>query len=79
MKPHSFDRISLLAGFVVIASGLIFLIPAQPGDVAGFVINVGVWFWAVLFLAIGMAVILPVMTPKAKVAIQEVEQEEHTE
>ena len=64
MKTHPFDRVSFLSGFVITSIGLIFLIPATPSDVADAVSKVGVWFWPVLFLALGLAVIIPVLVPK---------------
>lgn len=63
MKTHKFDGISFLAGFVVTVVGLLFLIPTEPSDVIDLVTGVGVWFWPLLLVAIGVAVIVPVLIP----------------
>ncbi len=71
MKTHSFDGISFLSGLAIAAIGLLFLIPATPSDVIDAVLSVGVWFWPVLFLAIGLAVIIPIFIPKRDVEAEE--------
>lgn len=62
MKTHRFDALSFLSGFVITAIGLLFLIPQDPGDLIDFFGDVGSWFWPVLLLAIGAAVLVPLAT-----------------
>lgn len=59
MKTHRFDSLSFLAGLVMTLIGLVFLIPQDPSDVFAVFGDIGNWFWPVLFLAIGVAVLAP--------------------
>lgn len=61
MKLHKFDSISFLAGAVTTAIGLLFLIPKSLDDLLGVVGNIGSWFWPVVFVAIGVAVLAPIV------------------
>lgn len=64
MKTHRFDPISFVTGLVITLLGLAFLIPQTPVDVVDVLTDLGGWFWPVLLLAIGVAVLLPVVLPK---------------
>ena len=64
MKTHRFDPISFVSGLVITLLGLAFLIPQTPVDVVDVLTDLGGWFWPVLLLAIGVAVLLPVVLPK---------------
>jgi len=64
MKTHSFDGVSFFSGLVVTVIGLLFLIPNTPGQVIDAFTAMGGWFWPILFLAIGLAVIVPVLIPR---------------
>lgn len=66
MKTHRFDPISFVSGLVITLLGLAFLIPQTPVDVVDVLTDLGGWFWPVLLLAIGVAVLLPVVLPKDK-------------
>ena len=64
MKTHKFDPISFFSGVVITAIGLLFLIPETPSDLFDAVGDLGNWFWPVLLLTIGAAVLVPVFMPK---------------
>lgn len=59
MKTHRFDTISFVTGFVFLGIGLIYLIPRDVSQIIDFVVGAGSWFWPVLFLALGVAVLVP--------------------
>lgn len=62
MKRHNFDPISFIAGLFITLFGLVFLIPAEPGDLFGFfggIDELAAWLWPTAFIAIGLLVILP--------------------
>jgi len=63
MKTHRFDPISFVSGLVITLLGLAFLIPQTPVDVVDVLTDLGGWFWPVLLLAVGVAVLLPVVLP----------------
>jgi H+/Cl- antiporter ClcA len=60
MKSHKFDAISFISGLVVALVGLVFLVPQTPVDLIDAVTSLGAWFWPVLLLAIGLAILVPV-------------------
>ncbi|HWL50403.1 MAG TPA: hypothetical protein VNT92_11035 [Acidimicrobiia bacterium] len=60
MKSHKFDAISFISGLVAAIVGLVFLVPQTPVDLIDAVTSLGAWFWPVLLLAIGIAVLVPV-------------------
>jgi hypothetical protein len=66
MKTHRFDPVSFISGLVIALLGLAFLIPQTPVDVIDVVTNLGGWFWPVVLVVIGVAVLLPVFLPKEK-------------
>ena len=59
MKTHRFDGVSFFSGLVITLVGLFFLIPNEPSDVIDAIGRLGNWFWPVVFLAIGVAVLIP--------------------
>jgi hypothetical protein len=65
MKIHKFDPISFLAGLVIAAIGLAFLLLPELGNIIDFFTDVGAWFWPIVLLAIGLAILLPVLTRPA--------------
>jgi hypothetical protein len=65
MKSHRFDAISFISGLVVALVGLVFLVPQTPVDLIDAVTSLGAWFWPVLLLAIGLAVLVPVFVTKS--------------
>lgn len=70
MKQHSFDGISFFSGLVITLIGLVFLIPNQPTDLIDFFSGLGGWFWPILLVAIGIAVLVPVLVPKKNQEIE---------
>ena len=64
MKTHKFDTVSFLSGLVIIAIGLVYLLPNDPGDIWNALTNVGSWFWPVVFVVVGLAVLVPLIIPK---------------
>lgn len=61
MKRHAFDSISFISGLVATLIGLLFLIPQDPSDLFEAVGNIGGFFWPLLLLGIGVAVLLPLV------------------
>lgn len=61
MKTHQFDGISFLTGVVFLAIGILYLVPRDAADMIDLVLGVGNWFWPVLFLAVGAAVLIPAL------------------
>ena len=64
MKTHRFDAVSFIAGLIFTAVGLLFLIPQTPEQLVDVVLNSGAWFWPILLVVIGLAVIVPALLPK---------------
>ncbi len=65
MKSHRFDAISFISGLVVALVGLVFLVPQTPIDLIDAVTSLGAWFWPVLLLAIGIAILVPVFLTRS--------------
>lgn len=59
MKTHKFDSVSFLAGVVITAIGLAFLLLPDLGEIINLLTDAGAWFWPVVFLAVGIAVLAP--------------------
>lgn len=66
MKTHKFDGVSLFSGLAITGIGLIFLISNDLSDIVGVISRVGTWFWPVLFVVIGIAILIPILTPRKK-------------
>lgn len=62
MKLHRFDPLSFIAGLIATAIGLAFLIPEEPTDIVAFLDDFGAWFWPLLLVVIGIAIIIPAVT-----------------
>lgn len=62
MKTHKFDPISFLAGMVIAAIGITFLLLPELGNIIDFFTDAGAWFWPIVLLAIGFAILMPVLT-----------------
>jgi hypothetical protein len=62
MKTHKFDAISFLAGLAITGIGLVFLLLPELGSIIDFFTDAGAWFWPIVFLAIGFAVLAPAVT-----------------
>ncbi|HEX6298859.1 MAG TPA: hypothetical protein VF148_00130 [Acidimicrobiia bacterium] len=65
MKLHKFDPISFLAGLVIAVIGMAFLLLPELGNVIDLFTDAGAWFWPIVLLAIGLAILLPVLTRPA--------------
>ena len=65
MKSHRFDAISFISGLVVALVGLVFLVPQTPVDLIDAVTSLGAWFWPVLLLGIGIAILVPVFLTRS--------------
>lgn len=63
MKTHRFDTLSFLVGLVITGIGLTFLLIPEIDGIVDFLTNAGTWFWPVLFIAIGIAVLAPLVSP----------------
>lgn len=59
MKRHSFDGLSFIAGLVFAGIGLAFLLAPDAFETVNIVVELGSWFWALVLIAIGVAVIAP--------------------
>lgn len=59
MKTHRFDSLSFLAGLVITLIGLAFLLLPEVGDIVDFFTSAGAWFWPMVFIAAGLAVLAP--------------------
>ena len=66
MKTHNFDGVSFFSGLVITVIGLLFLIPNEPTDIFDAIGTLGSWFWPVLLLAVGIAVLIPVVIPSKR-------------
>lgn len=64
MKVHKFDGVSFFSGLFITAIGLVFLIANKPGDVFDAIGSIGNWFWPLLLLIVGVAVLVPALIPK---------------
>lgn len=59
MKSHKFDPLSFIAGLVITAVGLAFLIPAVPSDIFDALDTIGAWFWPAVLIVVGVAILAP--------------------
>lgn len=59
MKTHKFDSLSFIAGLVITSIGLVFLLLPDVGEIIDLLTDAGSWFWPVLFIAVGIAVLAP--------------------
>lgn len=59
MKRHEFDVLSFLAGLFMTGLGLAFLVLPEIDDIVGLLTDVGSWFWPVLLIVAGIAVLAP--------------------
>lgn len=64
MKTHRFDGVSFFSGLIITAIGLVFLLANEPGDIIDAVGRLGNWFWPLVLLIIGIAVLVPALAPK---------------
>lgn len=80
MKTHKFDTLSFLAGLVITGIGLAFLLLPEVNDIVGLLTDAGSWFWPIVFIAIGIAVLAPLAgRQKAPGTLPDSESEEDSE
>ena len=65
MRSHRIDAISFISGLVAAVVGLVFLVPQTPVDLIDAVTSLGAWFWPILLLVIGLAVLVPVFVTRS--------------
>jgi len=65
MKMHRFDSLSFLAGLVITLIGLAFLLLPEVGDIVDVLTDAGAWFWPVVFIAAGVAILAPLVSRTA--------------
>lgn len=61
MKLHDFDALSFIAGAVATGIGLAFLLLPEPSDIIDAFTDAGAWVWPLLFIAVGVAVLAPLV------------------
>lgn len=66
MKKHSFDGISFFSGLAIAIIGLLFLLPDTPSEIIDAIGRLGSWFWPLVLLVLGAAVVIPVLLPSKK-------------
>jgi type II secretory pathway component PulF len=64
MKSHKFDAISFISGVVATALGLAFLIPQTPVGLIDMITSLGAWFWPVVLVVVGIAILVPVFVSR---------------
>ena len=74
MKSHKFDGVSFFSGLVIVLLGLVFLIPNAPSDIIDAIGRLGSWFWPILLVAVGVAILIPVLMPSKKDPTEELEE-----
>jgi len=66
VKTHRFDGVSFFSGLFITLLGLVFLIPNAPSDIIDAIGGLGSWFWPILFVAVGVGILIPVLMPSKK-------------
>ena len=66
MKRHDFDPLSFVGGIVMLAVGLLFLVPRATSDLIDYVSSAALWMWPVLFIAAGAAILVPAILKMRK-------------
>lgn len=59
MKTHKFDALSFLAGLFMAGLGLTFLLLPEVDDIVSVLTDAGSWFWPVVLIVTGIAVLVP--------------------
>ncbi|HEX6220042.1 MAG TPA: hypothetical protein VF115_03010 [Acidimicrobiia bacterium] len=65
MKLHKFDALSFIFGALITGIGLLFLVLPEPGDIIDVVTDFGSWFWPTVFIAVGVAILAPLVGRRA--------------
>lgn len=66
MKPHRFDPISFVSGLLITIVGLLFLLPYDLTDLTAYLRRGAGWFWPVIFVVLGAAILIPTLNPAKK-------------
>jgi len=74
MKTHAFDGVSFFSGLFITLLGLVFLIPNAPSDIIDAIGRLGSWFWPILFVAVGVGILIPMLMPSKKDKTGELEE-----
>lgn len=61
MNTHKFDGVSFVAGLVLAAMGLWFLIPGTPTEILDNIGDIASWIWPAIFVVVGIAVLVPAL------------------
>lgn len=62
MKRHTFDALSFIAGLAFAGIGLAFLLIPDLSNLVHTFRNAASWFWPMVLVVIGLAVIAPAVT-----------------
>jgi len=74
MRIHKFDGLSFLAGLVITAIGLLFLLSPDAGGIIDVLTDGGSWFWPVVFIAVGVAVLAPLAAGRGETVTENTEE-----
>lgn len=61
MKTHRFDSLSFVAGLFITIIGLAFLFLPDVSAIVDLFTDAGAWFWPVVFIAVGIGVLAPLL------------------
>ena len=61
MKRHEFDGVSFVAGILLAAVGLWFLVPGTPIEIFENIGDIASWIWPVVLVAVGIAILAPAL------------------
>lgn len=62
MKRHTFDSLSFITGLAFTGIGLVFLLTPDLTDLVEVFRSAASWFWPMVLVVIGLAVIAPAVT-----------------
>lgn len=74
MRIHKFDPLSFLAGLVITVIGLLFLLSPDAGGIIDVLTDAGSWFWPVVFIAVGVAILAPLAARRGETTTENVEE-----
>lgn len=71
MKKHAFDGLSFVAGLVFVGIGLAFLFISDLSELIDVFTDAGSWFWPMVLVATGVAVIAPAVARGRQEKVEE--------
>jgi len=71
MKRHSFDGLSFIAGMTFAGIGLAFLLIRDLSDLVDVFTDAGSWFWPLVLVVTGIAVIAPAVTKSRETKVDD--------